>query len=1082
MPASIPDEFSSPVGQLADYTALKGGFAAWLKKNGTTQVNEAAPSPETQYLTPELANKHVDIRSMITTDPDHGRPQRQMDLLHQMENAFHQSLALVSGTASGGHFNLTWEVPAHTATYLLTTDYVLVHAPTTMTIARSGGSTIPSGASVLVSYSTSVGSYENEAHTLTGTTPVALTHQADNVVAASVTVTNNSYILTSEDLAYNITPEDLQEAIEDFVPQVYNSLAYSASIFEVRPAVTVTSGSGAAPYWPYIITLADELNTPPVREIGSWAVEFGVDYSALTGSTPVLGVFNLRTDENFLQTADPSPDLTQLQVETVAGSTQEAWGTDVGGMTGVTSVTVGKDADFYKWRSIEVLFDGAAVNADLISSTPLTPVNIEQLNSNHANTFIDLVMPEIGTLLGTPDLDAALCTIQFTSSTDGLFGGATDSLAVPFTGNIVGGTHFHKALTAFTGSTDWTRVTGVKIHLESSGGNNPTAASELTIMSLRALDTAWLPKALDVNTRTQHLESPVSLTAVDTGLGLTSPIIRSSAEYGATTNDAANNVTSDPTLADGAVSVKFNSGSQVHHAAITEPTNHIIIYLRQRNNAGTTWDWIQAQLSWGWDGTSVIAYIATAKGSSDGSAITLTQKHLDTGTALANNTDYLFTADIEGTVLSVKVQTVDSEGGTSDVYTPTPVDNVAYERVRGRVGYYAQIGKDKDVEIDYLRSSNVSFATLVSAIFRTHTPVDGAQLFVSGSDAVQLWTDWSLINVGTGDPTDDQLVVDTAKKLSPVSSTKFIGGGLSDYSGIESNIVDFDDWTQMYLDFDVWFPGSLSAHNNVQELSMSGSASAGTFKVAHDGAETAAIPWNATAAQVQHALELLGTIGVGNVLCTGGPLPSVKVTIKFIGALAGADISTLIVTDDSVTGATPEVTQAGIRPQLFLKQPGTEGDYTVGTIGPFNIPFVPGTWSHVRFSLKQLANHAVNPYKVQILTQQPSTQVWWVDNFKIAHRSVGWEMRAIENGDWFPFLDVVNNPRGALHLPRSARGKAIQVRARALRADSWISNYTLKPHYAELGRLQGNDNRVYIDYGFPKGIGTPITTVEGKNI
>src|SRR5258706_11564414 len=109
MAASLPDEFSSSVGQLTDYTAIKGGFASWLKANGTTQVNETAPSPETQYLTPELANKHVDIRSMITTDPDHGRPMSQMDLLHMMENAFHQSINSIGDAITGGTFLLTWQ-------------------------------------------------------------------------------------------------------------------------------------------------------------------------------------------------------------------------------------------------------------------------------------------------------------------------------------------------------------------------------------------------------------------------------------------------------------------------------------------------------------------------------------------------------------------------------------------------------------------------------------------------------------------------------------------------------------------------------------------------------------------------------------------------------------------------------------------------------------------------------------------------------------------------------------------------------------------------------------------------------------
>lgn len=1057
MAATIPDDFNSPIGELSGYTGLKGGFAS-LVNLASAQVDRAAPSPETDNVRINFANRHVDIRSMITTDPDHGRPQRDMDLLHMMENGYHQSINLLSGTASGGTWKLTWEDTGPIA-YVLTSDYLSVHGSSTLhTIARVALGDIADGETVWVSYTTGTASYVNESVTLTGTTPVALTHDNENVVAASVVVTRNTLIIESGDIDWDATAAEVKLAIEAFVPQIISSLAYDG----LRPTVVVTGSA-----FPYIITLLDETQPPDVREIGSWAPLFGVDDTDLTGASPVLSVTNLRNDTSWLQTADPADSsLTMEEVETVAGSTQEAW-EGFEGSTGVTSVTVGKDADFFDWRSMKVVFDGDPVLLDLTSSTPLTPVNIEQLNSDHTDTFIDFVVPEwtSGGYEADPKLDLTLSYIQFTSDANGLFAyqggdGITDSDQVLLDGNM-DITHFNAVLTAFGTDTDWSRITAVRIHLESTGGNDPDPADVLTFMAVRALDNNWNAMDLDINTRTEHLESPVTLDGIPALFD--SPFIRSINQFGATTDDVSENVTGDPNLADGAISVKFNSGAQLL-VADTEPSNHIILYTRQRHNIDDSWDWEQAQLSWGRvTGPTLKGYMAVAKGTTNaaGTTVTLTHKQKTVSNfALASSADYLFKADIQDDVLTLTLETIDGDGNTEDFQTLGPIENTDFERVRGRVGFYAEFA-NKDVEIDYLRSSNVSFATLRTAIFHSRTPIDGAQLAVVASGDANLWEDWDLTVAATGDPTDDSFNLDTNKKVSLTGSYRFVGGGLNEFMGLQSNIVDFDDWNQMYLDFDVWMPPGLSQHNNVQLLTIEPSGSmSGTFKLTHDGAETSAIAYNATAATVQAALAALGTIGVGNVLCTGGPLgtgaPPNSVTIKFIDGLAGADISTLVVSNDSVVNGTPVVTQAGVVPQIYLKLPGTEGDYDTGTLGPFRFPFVPGTWSHVHFPLAFLTNAATNPHRVQIVTKQPTTQSFWVDNMTVGHRSVSWELRAIDNGTWYPFQDAVNDPRGALHLPHSARGTAIQLQARALRVDAWISSYTLKPHYAELGRVVGN--------------------------
>lgn len=75
--------------------------------------------------------------------------------------------------------------------------------------------------------------------------------------------------------------------------------------------------------------------------------------------------------------------------------------------------------------------------------------------------------------------------------------------------------------------------------------------------------------------------------------------------------------------------------------------------------------------------------------------------------------------------------------------------------------------------------------------------------------------------------------------------------------------------------------------NEKETLSVTGSPTGGTFTLTYAAQTTAAIPWNATAAQIQTALIALSNIGPGDVMCSGGPLPAVPVVCDFTGVLSG---------------------------------------------------------------------------------------------------------------------------------------------------------------------------------------------------
>jgi len=94
----------------------------------------------------------------------------------------------------------------------------------------------------------------------------------------------------------------------------------------------------------------------------------------------------------------------------------------------------------------------------------------------------------------------------------------------------------------------------------------------------------------------------------------------------------------------------------------------------------------------------------------------------------------------------------------------------------------------------------------------------------------------------------------------------------------------------------------------VQTVTITGTPTGGTYTLTYSGQTTAAIPYNATAAQVQAALIALSNIGPADVVCTGGPHPGTAVTVTFGGALANADIAAMTASSASLTGgSTPAV-------------------------------------------------------------------------------------------------------------------------------------------------------------------------------
>ncbi|MFP6762418.1 MAG: hypothetical protein VB858_02330, partial [Planctomycetaceae bacterium] len=86
---------------------------------------------------------------------------------------------------------------------------------------------------------------------------------------------------------------------------------------------------------------------------------------------------------------------------------------------------------------------------------------------------------------------------------------------------------------------------------------------------------------------------------------------------------------------------------------------------------------------------------------------------------------------------------------------------------------------------------------------------------------------------------------------------------------------------------------AVTSIDEIQQIQLGNSFTAGSFVLEFDGQTTAPIAFNATAGEIDTALEGLSSIGAGNVIVTGGGLPGTPVSVQFTNALGGQDVAPL---------------------------------------------------------------------------------------------------------------------------------------------------------------------------------------------
>jgi hypothetical protein len=142
----------------------------------------------------------------------------------------------------------------------------------------------------------------------------------------------------------------------------------------------------------------------------------------------------------------------------------------------------------------------------------------------------------------------------------------------------------------------------------------------------------------------------------------------------------------------------------------------------------------------------------------------------------------------------------------------------------------------------------------------------------------------------------------------------------------------------------------LALRSSLQTLSVSGGPTGGSFTLSFGGQTSASIGFNATAAQVQTALQTMPNIGARGVTCAGGPLPGTAVQIFFSGPLAfRAQPQITIGTNGLTGGVTPAPSVVQTTAGALVSDAQTISVSGAPTAGTFQLVFGGQTTAPVPF-------------------------------------------------------------------------------------------------------------------------------------
>lgn len=134
-------------------------------------------------------------------------------------------------------------------------------------------------------------------------------------------------------------------------------------------------------------------------------------------------------------------------------------------------------------------------------------------------------------------------------------------------------------------------------------------------------------------------------------------------------------------------------------------------------------------------------------------------------------------------------------------------------------------------------------------------------------------------------------------------------GDFKDALGVADS--EIDAWFSRRGVTPVWHMDGIAGTDEVQTVTITGSPTGGSFTLTYAGDTTAAIAYNATAAEVASALAGLDTLDAEDITVTGGPGPGTPYVVTFGGSdSTGVNVPQMSATGSFTGGTAPAVSVA----------------------------------------------------------------------------------------------------------------------------------------------------------------------------
>jgi hypothetical protein len=488
--------------------------------------------------------------------------------------------------------------------------------------------------------------------------------------------------------------------------------------------------------------------------------------------------------------------------------------------------TVASDATRGNFRILSVALV-AGLNT-ITSIMPQYPVDID--TGFDDNDFVSIALPAFP--LASVTLGSSF--VDLTSEPTGNFAvGPTASVGLGASAPALvnGDSEFRVPRAQFNvNGIDLSAITAIRFRIQATG------AATLRVMAVRLLSKNWKYAAMDIDTRQSRLRrTPPPNGTLARPYDFTWPSIWRA-------DDVPGD--DDPRPIDLEVGAVFGTGAMSTTNQLTlffrEATK---TYLTQLDLDGQTQDWI--------DGLGqqpdVGTYHYNARRQSDLSSFTQadlegrTQSDLErtpssasssylsaalqwsntaatlgltdslgngynfTVNGLAANASYILLVRLRENSIRAIIYPLDNAG---NLQTATPIfdsnqitDDNLVKRRKGRFGWFANLG-DGDAYLEAIRPRSQVFAEYRSLPFRSMTPVEGAELYVSSSAPRSLWEGFDLAT-WSGVPSA-YVEFDKSRTTSDGSYKVTTYGGA--YQGVTSNVFNVVNLDELEIEFDLYVP------------------------------------------------------------------------------------------------------------------------------------------------------------------------------------------------------------------------------------------------------------------------------------